>query len=320
MNQRWYRVFTPSVHTWTEGFLYFKHGDSMNERQKGTLYVSIAAVLYSIGGLCMKVIPWSGLAINGGRTVIALITIGIYLFIIKHPLRFNRWILLGAIAVSGTNILFSVANKMTTAANAIVLEFTAPIFLILFSAFVLKKRPQKLDIAACIVVFGGIIFFFADSLAMGKWLGNFFALLSGVTYAVVFLMNDMPDADAISSVFWGNVISAVIGVPFIFRETDFSFIPMLSLVILGVFQVAIAYIFLVVGLKTTQPVTACLVSGIEPVLNPILVAVFYKELMSSYALIGAAIVILGVVIYNVLKARIETSDNNLNVNTKENLI
>ena len=268
----------------------------------------------------MKVIPWSGMSINGGRTVIALVTIGIYLLIIRHPLRFNRWILLGAVAVSGTNMLFSVANKMTTSANAIVLEFTAPIFLILFSVSLLKKRPDKLDIAACIVVFGGIIFFFADSLAMGKWLGNFFALLSGVTYAVVFLMNDMPDADAISSVFWGNVISALVGVPFVFRETDFSFVPMLSLVILGVFQVAIAYILLVIGLKTTQPVTACLVSGIEPVLNPILVALFYKEFMSTYALVGAAIVILGVVVYNVLKARMEITDNNLNENTKENLI
>lgn len=253
----------------------------------------------------MKVIPWGGLAINGGRTVIALITIGIYLAVIKHPPRFNRWILLGAIAVSGTNILFSVANKMTTAANAIVLEFTAPIFLILISAVALKKMPKKLDIIASIIVFGGIIFFFADGLAMGMWLGNLFALLSGLTYAIVFLMNDMPNADAISSVFWGNVISAAIGVPFIFQETDFSFLPLLSLVVLGVFQVAIAYILLVIGLKTTPPVTACLVSGIEPVLNPILVALFYHEMMSIYALIGAAIVILGVVGYNALKARFD---------------
>ena len=277
----------------------------MIERRKGTLFVFLAAVLYSIGGLCMKVIPWSGMAINGGRTLIALITIGAYLLIVKHPPRFNRWILLGAVAISGTNILFSVANKMTTSANAIVLEFTAPIFLIIISVLIFKKRPAKLDIAACVVVFGGIIFFFADSLVMGKWLGNFFALLSGLTYAVVFLMNDMPDEDAISSVFWGNVISAMVGMPFVFFETDFSFVPMVSLLILGVFQVAIAYILLVIGLKYTPPVTACLVSGIEPVLNPILVALFYKEMMSTYAMVGAAIVIFGVVGYNALKAKFD---------------
>ena len=71
----------------------------MSKRQVGTLCVFVAAVLYSIGGLCMKVIPWSGMAINGGRTAIALVVIGAYLWAVKHPLRFNRWVLLGALCV-----------------------------------------------------------------------------------------------------------------------------------------------------------------------------------------------------------------------------
>ena len=91
------------------------------------------------------------------------------------------------------------------------------------------------------------------------------------------------------------------------RETDFSFVPVTSLLILGVFQVAVAYILLAIGLKTTPSVTASLVSGIEPVLNPILVAVFYGEKMGAMALVGAAIVIGGVVGYNVLKLRQEPS-------------
>lgn len=277
----------------------------MTEKQKGTLYVFLAAALYSIGGLCMKVIPWSGTAINGARTAIALIVIGVYLIIVKHPLRFNRWILLGAISVFSTNLLFSIANKMTTAANAIVLQFTVPIFVMLFSLLFFKKRPTKLDLIACIIVFGGIIFFFADSLSVGGGFGNALALLSGVTYAGVFMMNDMPDSDAISSVFWGDVLSAIVGLPFVVREKDFTLIPIISLLILGVFQVAVAYILLSIGLKTTPSVTASLVSGIEPILNPILVAVFYGEEMGFFALIGAAIVIIGVVGYNVIKGRVE---------------
>lgn len=277
----------------------------MTRKQKGTLYVFLAAALYSIGGLCMKVIPWSGTAINGARTAIALVVIGIYLIIVKHPLRFNRWILLGAVSVFSTNLLFSIANKMTTAANAIVLQFTVPIFVMLFSLLFFRRKPTKLDLAACVIVFGGIVFFFADSLSMGGGLGNALALLSGVTYAGVFMMNDMPNSDAISSVFWGDVLSAVVGLPFLVRETDFSFVPLFSLLILGVFQVAVAYILLSIGLKTTPPVTASLVSGIEPILNPILVAVFYGEEMGVFALIGAAIVIVGVVGYNVIKGRLE---------------
>lgn len=277
----------------------------MTKQQKGTLCVFLAAVLYSIGGLCMKVIPWGGMAINGGRTAIALVVIGAYLILAKHPLRFNRWILLGALSVFGCNALFSIANKLTTAANAIVLQFTVPIFVLLFSLIFFHKKPTKLDVAACVVVFGGILFFFMDSLSMGGGLGNAVALLSGIAYAGVFMMNDMPNGDAISSVFWGDVLSAVTGLPFLLQETDFSVVPLFSLAVLGVFQVGVAYILLTIGLKTTPAVTASLVSGIEPVLNPILVAVFYGETIGVFALVGAAIVICGVVGYNVLKIKLD---------------
>ena len=273
----------------------------MSSKQKGPLLVFLAAVFYSIGGLCIKVIPWGGMAINGGRTAIALVVIGGYLLAIRHRPRLNRWVMLGALCVCSTNILFSVANKMTTAANAIVLQFTAPIFVMLLSALFFRRRPARLDLAACAVVLGGIVLCFADSLSGGGMAGDVLALLSGLTYAGVFLMNDMPDSDAISSVFWGDVISAVVGLPFVALETDFSLVPMVSLLVLGIFQVAVAYILLTVGLKTTPAVTASLVSGIEPVLNPILVAVFYREHMGALSLAGAAVVILGVVGYNVLR-------------------
>lgn len=263
----------------------------------------MAAVLYSIGGLCIKLIPWSGMAINGARTAIALVVIGLYLKITRHKPRMNLWILVGALAVCGTNILFSIANKLTTAGNAIVLQFTAPVFVILFSILFFGKRPKKLDLMSCALVLSGVLLFFIDSLSAGGTLGNVLALLSGVSYAGVFLMNDMPDSDAISSVFWGDVISAAVGLPFLGYETEFSSNTLTALVILGVFQVGLAYILLTEGLKTTPPVTASLVSGIEPVLNPILVAVFYHEMIAPVALVGAMVVVGGVVLYNVILAK-----------------
>lgn len=282
-----------------------KENETQLER-KGTLFVFIAALLYSIGGLCIKVIPWGGMAINGGRSVIALAVIGGYLLAIRHPLRFNRWVAVGALCVFGSTTLFSMANKMTTAANAIVLQFTAPIFVMLFSALFFRRRPSKLDIAACGVVFGGVLFFFVDSLDMGGGAGNVVALLSGVTYAGVFMLNELPDGDALSSVFWGNVLAAVVGLPFVLWETELSAAALFSLVVLGVFQMAVAYIFMCEGLKTTPSVTASLVSGIEPILNPALVAVFYHETIGPMALVGAAIVVCGVVGYNILKPKLET--------------
>ena len=275
----------------------------MREKRRGTALVFLAAVLYSIGGLCIKVIPWSGMAINGGRTAIALVVIGIYLLAARHPLRFNRWIALGALAVFGTNALYAVANKLTTAANVIVLQYTAPIFVMLFSALFLRRKPQRLDLMACAAVFGGILFFFLDSLQMGGGAGNVLALLSGVSYAGVFLLNDLPDTDPISSVFWGDLLSAVTGLPFLLRETAFTPTAITSLVILGAFQVGLAYVVLCIGLRTTPPVTASLISGIEPVLNPVLVAVFYGESVGPFALVGATVVISAVALYNVLKIK-----------------
>lgn len=284
----------------------------MNERN-GTLFVFLAAVLCSIGGLCIKLIPWNGMSINGARTAIALVVLGGYMLVKRHPLRLNRWVLLGAVAVFGTNALFSVANKLTTAANTIVLQFTAPVFVILFSCLFFKRRPDKLDIGGCAVVFIGILFFFLDGLEVGGMTGNVLALLSGAAYAGVFMMDDMPDSDALSSVFWGDVISAVTGLPFLLQETQFPPSAILSLLVLGVFQAAVAYIFLCEGLKTTPPVTASLVSGIEPILNPVWVALFCRETVSGCALIGAGIVIVGVVGYNVLKGR-QTAKANQHLN------
>ncbi len=138
---------------------------------------------------------------------------------------------------------------------------------------------------------------------MGGMLGNILALISGLTYAGVFLLNDMPDSDPISSVFWGDVCSAVLGLPFLLQETDFTATTLTSLVILGAFQVGLAYTLMCEGLKTTPAVTASLVSGIEPVLNPILVAIFYHEMIGPLSFVGAVIVVGAVISYNVIRSR-----------------
>ena len=221
-------------------------------RRAGTLCVFAAALLYSIGGLCIKVIPWNGLSINAGRNLVALLVIGLYLRIVRHPPRFNRWIAVGAVCICGTNSLFTVANKLTTAANTIVLQFTAPIFVILLAAVFWRKKPGKLDLAACALVLLGVLCFFVDSLEMGGMLGNVLALLSGLSYAGVFLLNDLPDSDPISSVFWGDALSVILGFPFLLQETEFTPIAITSVVILGAFQVGLAYILMCIGLRTTD--------------------------------------------------------------------
>lgn len=274
-----------------------------SKRDIGALLVFLAAVCYSLGGVCIKLIPWNGLAINGARTAIAVVVLLIYLKAIRHPLRLNRWILLGAVAIFLTNALFSIANKLTTASNTIVLQFTAPIFVMLFTAVFFRKKPDSLDLMACAAVFIGIVMCFVGSLGGGALAGNLLAVVSGMTYAIVFMMNELPNSDAISSVLWGDVISACVGLPYVLQETDFSGIVILNLLILGVVQVALGYIFLCIGLKTVDPVRSSLISGIEPVLNPIWVALFYGERVSAMSLAGGVVVVGSVLVYNILKIR-----------------
>ena len=276
---------------------------SGSSARRGVIFVFLASVLYSIGGLCIKVIPWNGMSINGARNLISIVVLGAYLLLTKHRLRLNPFVLLGALSVCGTNTLFSLANKLTTAANTIVLQFTAPIFVVVLSMLFWRKKPKALDLAVCAIVLFGVGCFFVDGLERGGTLGNILALLSGLTYAGVFLLNELPDADPISSVFWGDVLSVLIGLPFLIRETDFAPLVLGSVVILGAFQVALAYIFMCIGLRTTPPVTASLISGIEPVLNPLLVALFYGETVGGLAIAGAVIVIGTVVLYNFLRSR-----------------
>jgi len=272
-------------------------------RRRGTICVFLAAVLYSIGGLCIKVIPWNAMSINSARNMVSVLVVGTYLLLAGHRLRLNRYVLLGALCVCGTNVLYSLANKLTTAANAIVLQFTAPIFVLLLSVLFWKKKPQKLDLLACVMVLLGVLCFFLDGLSAGGMLGNAVALLSGLAYAGVFLLQDMPDSDPISSVFWGDVFSVIVGFPFLLQEHVFTPTAIISVVILGAFQVGLAYILMCIGLKTTPAVTASLISGIEPILNPILVAVFYHETIGGMAVLGAVIVIGSVIAYNVLKGK-----------------
>ena len=274
-----------------------------NKNSGGILLVLIAATLFSMGGLCIKMVPWSPLAINGARSLISVLVLATYLKIIKHKIVVNSAVLFGAVCMTGTTSLYCAANKLTTAANAIVLQFTAPIFVILLMWALKNEKPKKMDILACVVVFSGMICFFIDGLLVGNMLGNFIAVLSGVCYAGVFMMNSFEKSDAISSVFLGHALSAVTGIGFVFRETDFGVQTLTGIFLLGVFQMAIAYIFMSKGLEQVSAITASLTTAIEPILNPLLVAFFWGEMISPLSLLGAAIVIVGVIGYNMFKIK-----------------
>ena len=275
----------------------------MERRNKSSLLVFLASVCFSTGGLFIKLIPWSPLAINGARNLIGAAVIGIYLLVTRHRIVFSRRVLIGALSMIGVTTLFAVSNKLTTAANTIVLQFTAPVFVILFMAVIYRQKPGRADLLTCFLVLLGVVLFFVDGIRAGNLAGNVLAVLSGVCYAGVFMMNTGENADAISSCFLGQLTAGVLLTPLCFRETDFSLPVMAAVFALGVIQVGGAYILLSIGIRKTPPVTASLITGLEPIMNPLLVAAFYGERVTALSVIGCVIVVLTILAYNVWLAK-----------------
>ncbi len=275
-------------------------------RTRSALFVFLASVCFSTGGLFIKLIPWSALAINGARNLIGASVIGIYLLLARRKIIFNKRVLIGALSLIGVTTLFALSNKLTTAANAIVLQFTAPVFVILLMAVLYQQKPDRLDIVTCCAVLLGVILFFVDGIQVGNLPGNILAVLSGICYAGVFMMNTGKNADAVSSCFIGQLAAGLLFTPLCFQETDFS-APVLSAVLaLGIVQVGGAYVLFSIGIRHVPPVAASLITGMEPILNPLLVAVFYGEAVSALSLVGSVIVVCSILAYNLILARKQT--------------
>lgn len=275
----------------------------MKHNQKtGTVFVLLSAVTFSLAGILIKIIDWSPITINGVRSIFAAAVMLIYLKATRHRIRCNKTIMFAAVCNVVMNLTYVFATKITSAANAVVLQFTMPIFIIIFSVVFLKKKPQKAEIVTCITVFAGIVCFFFDGLTARGMLGNILAIISGATYAVVFMQKAVPNSDFESSALFGQLMSIVISIPFWFFESSFTFTDIWATALLGTVQMGISYVLLSVGLTSVSPITASLTSTIEPILNPVIVAIFYHEHIGTLSFIGAAAVIGSVAVYNVLKA------------------
>lgn len=281
----------------------------MTVRNRSVLCVFLASMCFSTGGLFIKLVPWSPLAINGARNLIGAAVIGIYLLATRHRLVFSRRVFIGALSMIGVTTLFALANKMTTAANTIVLQFTAPVFVILFMAVIYRQKPGRLDVIICFLVLLGVVLFFVDGIRAGNLAGNIIAILSGICYAGVFMMNTGKNADAISSCFLGQLAAGIIFTPLCFGETDFSLPVVAAVAALGVVQVGGAYILFSIGIKNTPAVTASLLTGLEPIMNPLLVAAFYGERVSTLSIIGSVIVVCSILTYNVCLTKRKPAGN-----------
>lgn len=272
----------------------------MTKERKATLEMLMCAALWSIAGILFKLIPWNGFAVAGMRSLIAGITIYISMRLMGFHYVLNRRTLIAGFFSGCTYLCFAVSNKLTTSANAIVLQFTSPVFIIIYSAVLFGKKPKKQDLAVVLFTLLGISLFFLDQLKPGYLIGNFVAIGAGMFMAGMYVaVGEIEEEERFSGILNGQALTFVAGLPFfILTKPVITPTAMIALLTLGVFQLGLSYVLYVKASKYCPPLACCLLGAIEPLLNPVWVFLFNGEKPGIFALIGAVIVIVSITVWS----------------------
>lgn len=269
-------------------------------------FVLAAAIIWSTGGLFIKWTSLSGLELSFGRSLLAAITVAV--FTRREGFGLNPVTALAAVLYAGLLVLFVLATKATTAANAIFLQYTAPLYVLVLEPLLYKERFRQRDLVTVLFCVIGMSLFFVGKLRPQDFTGNFLALASGLCFAFYFLLlrhSSARDVNRASSVIYGNLLVVLIAAP-----AGLTALPQINrpdaliVLYLGVVQIGVAYTLFTLGMaRGIRSLDAGIVGYIEPVLNPIWVFLVLGEQPSTWALIGGAIIISAVVVHTTLKAK-----------------
>lgn len=262
----------------------------VNDRRTGILFIVVAALLWSTGGIGIKAVVDSPLKVTFYRSIFAAITL---FLLMRHHVRVRVTpAFLTAILCYGACLTsFVFATKWTTAANAIFLQYAGVVWVLLLSPFVLREPMQRRDVMAIVVALLGMALFFVGKFEARGMAGNAMALLSSFFFAGLILALRREHDTARAAVTWGNVFISLAMLPFVFRDLALTPRSFGALAFLGVFQIGFAYAAFVKGLKYVTATQASLTGMLEPVANPIWVLLFLGERPSLFAIAGGAVVL-----------------------------
>ncbi len=267
----------------------------IKRKNRAMLLMVITAAMWSLGGIFIKLISWSPFLIAGIRSGISGSIMATYMAATHTRFKLNKYSVLAGVGLAFSATLFTIANKLTTAANAIVLQYTAPIFILIISALFFKQKMQKQDVLVVCITMGGMVLFFLDQLSPGNMLGNVFGILAGIFLAQMFVMvgrGGDDDATRMSGIMIAHVLTLLIGLPIgIPQTTEIAAIEIVYVIILGVFQLGIPYVLYGIASRDCPPLACSLIGMLEPLLNPVWVAIFIGEVPGPFALVGAVIII-----------------------------
>jgi len=276
---------------------------SLTERHKAIIFIMLAALLWSTAGVFVKALDWGSMSILAGRGLFTSLVFLLYMR--RLPTKITRWTLLAAGGSIVTQFLFITSTKLTTAANSIFLQYTAPIYVVVLAYWLLREKPSRTDWIAMGTIFLGLLLFFGDQLSPDGFYGNILAMLSGVTSAVMMVsFRAQKDATPEDSILIASLVIAIFGFPSILKETQ-TVTNWLTVAYLGVFQIGLAFIFFTKGIKHIPALEANLIGTLEPILNPVWVFLFLGERMGSSALLGGLVVLVGVIVSAVGSAQVD---------------
>lgn len=263
---------------------------SKREPDRGRLLILVAALLWSLAGVFIKLLdlhPWT---IVFYRSLFASLVF--VPFLKSAEFRFNAPIIVSVISYTAAITAFVSANKLTTAANAIVLQYTAPVLVYLFSRLVLGEKISTPNALALAVSMIGVGFISIDNAGEPEMSGVLLALLSGVLFAVYMLnLQRMKEFNAIYLTWLNNVVCAVLVLPFVKGSLTLSTDQLLIVAIMGAVQLGLPYFLFSRGLQTIPLQEAALIALVEPVLNPLWVALIVGEIPSSATLAGGSMIL-----------------------------
>jgi drug/metabolite transporter (DMT)-like permease len=262
------------------------------DHSRAVLQLAGAAVCWSFAGVLIKAVAatWPGLAVSGGRGAVA----AVFLLLTNRGLRFHfsRDQVIGALGYAACTITFCTATTMTSAANAILLQYTAPVWVALLGAWLLREPATRIDWLTIAAALGGMALFFHGSLALGQIAGDLLALLSGVCFAAMTIaLRRQRDGSAVESIILGNALAFLVGLPWIVAAPPLPPTGWAALLALGTVQLGVSYWLYARAIRHVTALEAVLIPVIEPVLNPIWVLIFVGERPSAWGLAGGAIVL-----------------------------
>jgi DME family drug/metabolite transporter len=279
---------------------------SSSQKFSPLLYVLAAALLWSTGGLFIKWTRLSGLELSFYRSFFAVLTVAF--FTRREGLGLNRVSAAASVLYAALLILFVLATKKTTAANAIFLQYTAPVYLLILEPLIYKEKFRLRDLLTVLICLGGMTLFFVGKLRPEDVAGNLLALASGVCFAVYVLMLRHSKARLVnraSSVIYGNLLAIVMTAPWgLAVLPNVGRFDLLTVAYLGVFQLGLSYtLFTYAMAQGVRSLDAGIIGYIEPLLNPVWVFIVLGEKPSKWALVGGAIIITAVVVHMLVDAR-----------------